>query len=158
MSTGLNDVDEVRRQMALIRRDLHENVREVVATAGAATDWRRLVAMHPWPALGAALALGYLVVPRRRVSAAIVPAAAVEAAVEAVQTSRPSVAKGILGAALGFAGPLAMRAAQGYAIQFLEQWIAQQQHAAAGMETGPAPASAPPRPPRDPWPGGATPI
>jgi hypothetical protein len=38
--------------------------------------------------------------------------------------------------ALGFVAPIAMRAAQGYAAQYLEAWIAQQQ-AAAGPCPGP---------------------
>ena len=33
--------------------------------------------------------------------------------------------KGLLGAALGMLAPMAFRAAQGYALQFAEQWLAQ---------------------------------
>ncbi|MHC5544836.1 hypothetical protein ACYOEI_41915, partial [Singulisphaera rosea] len=65
MATVTNDADEILRQMALIRRDLHEDVRGVVASAEAVTDWHRHIRNHPWLALGAATAVGYFVVPRR---------------------------------------------------------------------------------------------
>ena len=47
--------------------------------------------------------------------------------------------KGLIGAALGMAVPFALRAAQGSALKYLEQWMLQQQVNA--MHAGPAPAS-----------------
>ena len=34
------DVDEIRRQMALIRREMHSNVSNVVSDVEEAMDWR----------------------------------------------------------------------------------------------------------------------
>lgn len=157
MSTVSNDVDEIRQQMALIRRDLHENVREVVATAEAATDWRRYLTMYPWVSLGAAFAVGYVIVPRRRrPPAGVATQADLSQVREAVETTRQTVVdaargtadearkhkKGLIGAALGILTPLALRAAQGYALKYLEHWIAHQQTSqAAGAP--PHPAAAP---------------
>ena len=74
------DINEIQRRMAQIRRDLHEDVREVVKGAQSLTDWRSQVRSHPWLALGAAAALGYFVVPKRNPA----PAPAIVAVAPAV--------------------------------------------------------------------------
>ena len=61
MVTGSNDVDEIYHRMAVIRRELHTNVRESVAGAEAVVDWGRYTWTYPWIALGAAVAAGYLI-------------------------------------------------------------------------------------------------
>lgn len=154
MSTGSNEVDEIRRQMALIRRELHEDVKEVVATAEAATDWRRYLTAYPWVTLGAAFAVGYWVVPRKHRPAIVVtavPAPVDLSKVSAVDTTRQTVVdaskagrkdtgdrkKTLLGAAFGMVAPFAVKAAQGYALKYLEQWILHQQSQQA--QHGPPP-------------------
>jgi hypothetical protein len=158
VSTVPNEVDQIRRQMAEIRRELHEDVREVVATAEAVTDWRSYLSKYPWLALGGAFAVGYLVVPRRHKPVATrADLSEVREAVESARQTVVDVAKGkgegesrrrktLVGAALGMLTPLALRAAQGYALKYLEHWIAAQQMAAA--HAGP-----PPAPPGGPRPG-----
>jgi hypothetical protein len=148
LATGLNESDEIRRKMAQIRRDLHEDVREVVAGAEAATDWRRYVWSYPWASVGVATAVGFLAVPKasrglphdaaRKADVAEVRdelRQAREAAPEAKQERRRS----LVGAALAMAAPLAWRFAQNYAVAYLEQWIAQHQQqfmAQAGPRPG----------------------
>ena len=61
MATGSNDIDEIYHRMAVIRRELHTNVRESVAGAEAVVDWGKYTWTYPWIALGAAAAVGYLV-------------------------------------------------------------------------------------------------
>src|SRR5208282_548766 len=61
VATGSNDVDEIYHRMAVIRRELHMNVRESVAGAEAVVDWGRYTWTYPWIALGAAAAVGYMV-------------------------------------------------------------------------------------------------
>ena len=61
MATGSNDIDEIYHRMAVIRRELHTNVRESVAGAEAFADWGRYTWTYPWIALGAAAAVGYVV-------------------------------------------------------------------------------------------------
>jgi hypothetical protein len=173
VATARDDVDEIRRAMAQIRRELHEDMQGVVAGAEAASDWRYYVRRYPWVALGAAAALGFLVVPKRKRSAAEV---AEKAATEAVhqtagrlsgllRRTRHEAAKvaegakdvaegrepesvekkkaksGLMGMLFGMITPIAMRAAQNYAMHFVENWITQQQQA-AGL--GPMAAGGPP--------------
>jgi hypothetical protein len=154
VATVSNDVDEIRRQMAAIRRDLHEDVKGVVATAGAATDWRRYLTAYPWVTVGAAFAAGYALVPRRHHKTADALAAtqadltqvrrivestgkAVAESIQAPPAPPKERRKSLIGAALGMAAPLVLRAAQGYALKYLEQWIMQQQ--SATLQAGPPP-------------------
>ena len=58
VATGSNDVEEIYHRMAVIRRELHTNVRESVAGAEAVADWGRYTWTYPWIALGAAAAVG----------------------------------------------------------------------------------------------------
>jgi len=117
--------------MAQIRRDLHADVQGVVQGAEAATDWKRFIRGYPWASMGVALAVGYLIVPRRQKAPTLQLAAPVEvpraAAVEIPRQAEPEKkkGKGLLGAAFGMLAPVAFRAAQGYALQFAEQWMAQ---------------------------------
>jgi hypothetical protein len=125
-----NDVDDIRRDMAQLRMTLHHDMREVVAEAEAATDWRAYVRRYPWVYLGAAMAAGFLLVPGRRSSIHATVQAAANAAAEKVkddvtasspETRRPpSRGRGVFGLVVDFVAPLALRAAQGYAIQYLE--------------------------------------
>jgi hypothetical protein len=151
-ATRSSDVDEIRRQMAQIRRDLHQDVREVVASAEAVTDWHRYIRKYPWAAVGGAALLGYLVVPRRhrRVPPDLATQADVAQVRAAVEQTRETPKepepkrKGVVGMALAIIGPVALRAAQGYAVQYLENWIVQQQlQASVAGPPPPGPARAP---------------
>jgi hypothetical protein len=142
-----NDVEQIRRRMAQIRRELHEDVREVVASAEAVTDWHRYIRKFPWVAIGLAAGIGYLIVPRRHRKAAARPATGADVAEvrEAVEEIRPAARsrvperekKGLIAMGVGLLGPVLLRAAQGYAVQYLENWIVQQQQQA--MAAGPPP-------------------
>jgi hypothetical protein len=126
--------------MAVIRRELHHDVRQVVQKAEAATDWQRYIRMYPWAFLGLACAAGYAVAPRRRralprAAATTADVAEVRAAVQ--ETRKADRAKtGLLMAAWAALSPVAIRLAQGYAVQYLENWLLDQQQAASG---GPPP-------------------
>ncbi|WP_406697304.1 hypothetical protein V5E97_00530 [Singulisphaera sp. Ch08] len=148
MATATNDADVIRHKMAQIRHELHADVRDVVANAEAVADWRRYIGMYPWAALGVSVAVGYLIVPKRhKVVAVPVAISSDSAEVREViakekgkEEVKDPVRKGLVASALGFVAPVAIRAVQGYALQYLENWIVQQ-HATAG---GAAPA--PPNP------------
>lgn len=152
-STTKDQVDEIRRRMAHIRRELHEDVRTVVAGAEAVTDWRRYVRLYPWACLGAAFAAGFLIVPKKRRTVVervtVAPAVAAEpAAKEEVKKERKA---GLIGAAFGMLAPVVTRALQSYAAQYVENWITQR--AAAGMAFGPPPPQPPPSAGPRPRPG-----
>jgi len=166
VATATNEVDELRRRMAQIRLKMHQDVQEVVEGAEAVTDWRRYIRMYPWAAVGLTAAVGYMVVPKRRRSVPrdIARQSDVAEVREVLEKARePEVVeekkrrKSLLGAAFAMVAPLAWRAAQNYAMTYLEQWIAQQQQqamASAGPPpgVGPAPGPVPGRPggPRSP--------
>ncbi|MGC1274976.1 MAG: hypothetical protein WBC44_14825 [Planctomycetaceae bacterium] len=59
------DADAVRLEMANVRGTLDENVHDLVTNARNLADWRYYVKAAPWGAIGAAMAVGYFVVPRR---------------------------------------------------------------------------------------------
>ena len=118
--------------MAQIRHELHEDVQGVVKGAEAATDWRRYVKNYPWVTLGLAFGIGYLIVPKRQQSQLAGPvhfaAGDSRGAVtyEAPKAPQPEKkGKGIFKTVLGLATPFLLRSAQGYALQYFEQYLAQ---------------------------------
>jgi hypothetical protein len=131
VSTAPPEIDEIRRKMAQIRHDLHTDVQGVVQGAEAATDWRRFIRGYPLAMMGAALVVGYLVVPRRHRGTSTIPQIA-PAEIARAATFEDSTAvvpekksKGLLGTVFSLVAPVAVRAAQGYALQFAEQWLSQ---------------------------------
>ena len=135
MPSTTEEIEEIRRQMARLRITLHHDMRGVVAGAEAATDWRFYVRQYPWLSLATAALGGFLIVPRRRRSITATANAAATAAVERVKRSEPELALredkksrrgGLIGFALSLLGPIALRAAQGYAVQYIENLLARQ--------------------------------
>ena len=55
----------IRQRMQEVRRDLDEDVQEIVEGARDMCQWRTYVRSYPWICLGTALAIGYWIVPRR---------------------------------------------------------------------------------------------
>ena len=54
----------ILRRMEEVRCDVDEDVQEIVEGARDMGKWRYYVRTYPWICLGAALAVGYLIVPR----------------------------------------------------------------------------------------------
>src|SRR5688572_33312738 len=113
--------------MADVRYDLDEDVQEIVEGARDMSQWRSYVRAYPWWCLGGALALGYLVVPRR----AQVAASAVQNRASLVSPNRaPATISPLIGHAggmlLALVGNLAMRAVSTYAIQQADKLFAGQ--------------------------------
>ncbi len=150
MANTSNEGEEIQRQMAQIRRELHQDIRGVVEKAEAVADWRRYVGMYPWAALASAFVLGYLVVPSRArattsVASQAGAAAQVEALRERIETQekqKERTKRGLIATAWAALAPVAIRLAQGYAVQYAENWIAQQQAAAMGPVPQPRPTGA----------------
>jgi hypothetical protein len=127
INTPATSGEEIQRQMRQVRRELGEDVREIVENARTMTDWRHYVRSYPWVCLGAAALVGYLIVPAR--PQVIKPDAATLAewaksqklVIEptgAIQT-KPSLARQLAGMAAGalLQGGIAM--AKQYALQQL---------------------------------------
>ena len=58
--------DEILERMAMVRQRIDEQSDEVVAQVTELSDWRSYVRRHPWVWVGAAAALGYVLVPSRK--------------------------------------------------------------------------------------------
>jgi hypothetical protein len=129
VATGSNDVDEIYHRMAVIRRELHTNVRESVAGAEAVVDWGRYTWTYPWIALGAAAAVGYLVYTsgHQKVTTEIASLADGAQAGEPVAGARAEcrgrsrTRQNLLLGAWGILFPVAVRAGQNYLLNWLEQ-------------------------------------
>jgi len=132
-----NDVDDIRREMSRIRREMHEDVKGVVDAAEAAADWRHYLSAYPWVSLTAAFSIGYFLVPRKPPGVEDVLAEVMRRKDLMVDAARPAVTvvrepeakkakKGLLGAAFSLVAPLALRTIQGYAAKYVENWVAQQ--------------------------------
>lgn len=151
----MTDVDEIRRQMAQIRHDMHYDVSHVVGDVEEAMDWRAALSRHPYILVGVGLAAGYFLVPRRRrESVQWVDRDSREARSfmeRPSASSRPakppkSLAKRAVGWAAGMLWPLVSQSAQNYAAVWLENQIKQHMsahppegplHAASGGPEGP---------------------
>ncbi len=129
MAAGSNDVDEIYNRMAVIRRELHTNVRESVAGAEAVVDWGRYTWTYPWIALGAAASVGFLVYTsgHQKVSADTAALADGAQAVEpiagasTVGRKRSRTVQNLLLGAWGILFPVAVHAGQNYLLNWLEQ-------------------------------------
>ncbi len=135
-STMMAESQEIQRRMAQVRRDLHQEAQQVVRGAQSMTDWKGMVKAHPWLALGISATVGYFIVPSRRVAAAptIVTLPAVHHSAEPLVTagaekSNPPEKRsrwGVLGTVFSLVAPIAVRAAQNYAMNYVEQMLAGQ--------------------------------
>lgn len=63
----LDRASQIRRSMAYVRHELDDEVDEIRESANTLADWHYYIKNYPWACLGAAAAIGYLVVPRKLV-------------------------------------------------------------------------------------------
>jgi len=115
--------------MAQIRREMHEDVQGAVRGAQSLTDWKSIVGSYPWAAISVAVGVGYLLVPHRgsqpKTANATIAGALREQAVPAPFPQTPKVPFRPVGAAFGLLAPVLIRAAQNYALNYFEQWLAE---------------------------------
>lgn len=57
--------EAVQAQMQQLRCDIDGGMHDMAANARRVVDWKHYVSAHPWVCLGAAAALGFLIVPKR---------------------------------------------------------------------------------------------
>jgi hypothetical protein len=129
LATGSNDIDEIYHRMAVIRRELHSNVRESVAGAEAFVDWGRYTWTYPWVGLGAAAAVGYVLYRGGHQKAATdattladgTEAGGPVAGAGAKSPTRSMTGRNLLLTAWDIMFPVAVRAGQNYLLYWLEQ-------------------------------------
>jgi len=72
ITSGTSDppaaADRLRQEMRTIRRELGDEVEELVGHAEQLMDWRYYLRRYPWASLGVAALVGYFVVPGRTVT------------------------------------------------------------------------------------------
>jgi len=61
------EAETIQQKMRSVREDMRDDVRELVVSAREMTDWTMYVKAYPWLCMGAALAVGFIVVPNRSV-------------------------------------------------------------------------------------------
>src|SRR5688572_26701536 len=115
----------IRQRMEEVRCDLDEGVQEIVEGARVMGMWRHYVRTYPWICLGAAVAGGYLIVPRVLGGQGDVQTRAESAYPSHLLMTPNAPPKGIArGILLAFVGNLAMRCVSSYALQLSEHLIA----------------------------------
>ena len=57
--------ESVRARMQQLRCEIDADVEDMAASARTMVDWKHYVKTYPWVSLGAAVALGFLIVPKR---------------------------------------------------------------------------------------------
>lgn len=60
-----DSAEEIQSQMRQVRRELGEDVQEIVENARILADWKHYVRTYPLVCMGVALAAGYFIVPSR---------------------------------------------------------------------------------------------
>ena len=112
--------EAVRGRMQQLRCEIDEDVKDVSAGACAMLDWKRFVKTHPWMCIGAAIALGYWIVPRRSkatcpiLAHAAEPAPPVPPAVKPSPSSSSSATEELIGALLTTVAAIAVRRTTDY--------------------------------------------
>src|SRR5262245_42584352 len=98
--------EEILQQMRQVRRELRQDVEEIVENAQVLTDWRHYVRRYPLVCIGLAAAAGYLIVPARRDYRSDPAAIADALQARAVTLVPPTRRRSLLNSALGIVGPL----------------------------------------------------
>lgn len=129
----MNEIDEIRSQMAQIRHDLHQDVSSVVSgvsdvvnEVSGVIDWRSALRGHPYILVGSALAAGYLIVPRRKKTVAPGQSLPVNNVVAEPFARKKSFRP--LSSLVDLVWPIATQAAQAYAMILIENRLKQYLH------------------------------
>ena len=103
--------DPARARMQQIRGDIDRDLEEMVESARSMVDWRHYVKTYPWVCLGTAVALGFLLVPKR--STALRPdlATLTKLARTGQLVVKPAAMRGVFDALLATAANIAVRQA-----------------------------------------------
>lgn len=135
------DADVIRQQMACIRRELRGDVEDIVFNAQQLADWSYYVRTHPWVCLTAAIAVGYLGVPKRpevmRPDTETLQQLARKGRLVFKQQTQQA-RRGPLGSLVSFAGSMALRLAAAYvgrkAGELVTEWAASSDGSGAEKE------------------------
>ena len=117
--------DEIQRQMREVRSELRDDVQEIVANARVMADWHYYVRTYPWLCLGAAAAVGFVLVPSRvtvvRPDARELANLVRQHQVNVKAELKPKPATGILGSLINLAASAALQGAMAVASYQMDQ-------------------------------------
>ena len=118
-SNSPRTADNLRQEMRTIRRELGDEVEELVEQAERLMDWRYYVQRYPWASLGAAALAGFFLVPGRTVVTSVDEQTLNQLADRlSPPAEKPPVKKqSLLGSLVSAALGMASRAALAYATQ-----------------------------------------
>jgi hypothetical protein len=125
--SSLPTAETLQAQMRSVRCEVGEDVQGIVDNARVLTDWHYYVSTYPWLCVGAAAALGYLVIPTRVHYVKPDPAALAELArqhklvVQQTDSSKPK--PGLMGAVVGMAVSALLQGGIGLAKQGLSSYL-----------------------------------
>jgi hypothetical protein len=131
-ATGTSDplpqADRLRQEMRTIRRELGQDVEDLVEHAERLMEWRYYVRRYPWASLGVAALLGYFIIPQRIVTLPTDDHTLSKLADRLPIQPRPERKKqSLLGWLVSMGTGMALRAAGAYVTQQLGKAVAQQQ-------------------------------
>lgn len=116
------ETQAILRRMQEVRCDLDEGAQEIAESAHDLVEWRYYVKNYPWICAGIACAIGYVIVPRRRLGVGKVNQTLAEHSRLLEKSHSPSKS-GVRGAVLLFAGNLLWRTALSYASRTASQYF-----------------------------------
>lgn len=115
--------EEISRKMADVRQVLDEDIQSIAQSAKVMTDWTYYVKQYPWASVGAAAALGYLMVPNKvfitRPDADQLEKLAKRNKLVVKANPEPQAQTGIVGAIFSLVASMAMRGVMAYVGQQL---------------------------------------
>jgi hypothetical protein len=102
--------------MQKVRCEIGRDVKDVSASAHDMVDWKHYVKAHPWMCLSAAVALGFLIVPKRPKATPAAAATVIEPAAtgHVVVKSGPTITAGVIDAILATVANIAIQKATAY--------------------------------------------
>ena len=107
--------ESVRARMQQLRCEIDEDMEDMAASARTMVDWKHYVKTYPWVCLGAAVALGFLIVPKRSREIRPDVATLTELARTGHLVIKPVAATdGVIGAVLATVANIAVRKATAY--------------------------------------------
>jgi hypothetical protein len=117
----------ILRRMEEVRCNLDEGAQEIAESARDLTEWRHYVKRYPLTCLGTACAIGYAIVPRRRLELQKVNQTLGELADQSrlLKTSQSPPTASLRTSVLMFAGNLLWRSALSYAARQATQYFSE---------------------------------
>mgnify|MGYP003382146581 CR=1 FL=1 len=130
MSTDA-EYEAIQREMAIARREMYAGARDVVTNAKELTDWRHYVREYPWLSIGAAFAVGYIVISP--IARTIISTRSRRREDFPERDRKPVKEQASwTSSALSFVSSTALRLAMAYAGQHLGNWLTSQENVNAG--------------------------